>query len=166
MKVDVKFQAFQALIILFEVCAQSLSQVRLFATLWTLAHQAPLSMGFSRKEHWSMLPCSPSENLPDPGIEPVSPASPALAGGFFTTEPPEKLKPHDPKPMIILDIINLFCWKDLLLIFTRLFLIKRNKIKFLTGKFCIKYPICVWESTYSISAFTSHVSIFSYEEIK
>ena len=54
---------------------------------------------------------------------------------------------QNPKPMIILDI-KLFCWKDLLLIFTRLFLIKRNKIKFLTGHFCIKYPICVWESTY------------------
>ena len=144
---DVQFQAFQALIILFELRAQLLSQVILFVTLWTVAYQAPLSMEFSRKEYWSMLPCLPPGNLPDPGVEPMSPASPALAGGFFTTEPPGKPKTHDPKPMIILDI-KLFCWKDLLLIFTRLFLIKRNKIKFLTGNFCIKYPICVWESTY------------------
>ena len=66
------------------VCAWSLSRVWLFATPWTVAHQAPLSMGFSRHEYWSGLPF-PSGDLPDPGIKPVSPASPALAGGFFTT---------------------------------------------------------------------------------
>ena len=49
-----------------------------------LVFQAPLSMGFSRQEYWSGLPCPPPGNLPDPGIEPVSPA---LAGGFFITEP-------------------------------------------------------------------------------
>ena len=43
------------------------------ATLWTLAHQAPLSMGFSRQEYWSGLPCPPPEDLPDPGIKPWSP---------------------------------------------------------------------------------------------
>ena len=48
----------------------------------TVAHQAPLSMGFSRQEYWSGLPFPPPGHLPDPGIEP---ASPALAGGFFTT---------------------------------------------------------------------------------
>ena len=53
---------------------QLLSCVRLFATLWNVAHQAPLSMGFSRQEHWSGLPCCPPGDLPDPGIEPVSPA--------------------------------------------------------------------------------------------
>ena len=42
-------------------------------------------MGFSRQEYWSGLPCPPPGNLPDPGIEPLSPVSPALAGGFFTT---------------------------------------------------------------------------------
>ena len=47
--------------------------------------QAPLSMGFSRQKHWSGLPSPFLGELPDPGIEPVSPASPALAGGFFTT---------------------------------------------------------------------------------
>ena len=64
-----------------------LSGVRLFATPWTVAHQAPLSMKFSRQEYWSGLPFPPPGGLPDPGIEPASPVSPALAGGFFTTEP-------------------------------------------------------------------------------
>ena len=53
-------------------------------------HQAPLSMGFSRQEHCSVLPFPPPGDLPDPGTEPVSPTSPALAGGFFTTESPGK----------------------------------------------------------------------------
>ena len=57
------------------------------ATLWTVAHQAPLSMGFSRQEYWSVLPCPPPGHLPDPGIELVSLMSPALSGGFFTTSP-------------------------------------------------------------------------------
>ena len=46
--------------------------VRLFATLWTVAHQAPLSVGFSRQKSWSELPFPPSGDLPDPGIKPVS----------------------------------------------------------------------------------------------
>ena len=62
-----------------------LSHVRLFATPGTVARQAPLSMGFSRQEYWSGLPFPPPEDLPDPGIEPVSLASPALAGRFLTT---------------------------------------------------------------------------------
>ena len=61
------------------------SYVQLIVTLWTAAHQALLSMGFSRQEYWSGLPCSPLGDLPNPGIEPASPMSPALAGGFFTT---------------------------------------------------------------------------------
>ena len=69
-------------------CAQSLSCVHLFVTPWTAAHQAPLSMGFSRQEYWSRLPFLPPADLPNPGIEPESSASPALASGFFTTEPP------------------------------------------------------------------------------
>ena len=56
----------------------SLSQVRFFATLWTIAHQAPLSMGFSRQIYWSGLPCLPAGDLPHPGIEPESPVVPAL----------------------------------------------------------------------------------------
>ena len=54
-----------------------------------VAHQAALSTGFSRQEYWSELPFPPPEDLPKPGIKPTSLASPALAGGFFTTEPPE-----------------------------------------------------------------------------
>ena len=55
-----------------------LSHVRLFVTTQTVAHQAPLSMGFSRPEYWSGWPCPSPGNLPDPGIEPASLASPAL----------------------------------------------------------------------------------------
>ena len=54
-------------------------------TPWTVAHQASLSMGFSRQEYWSGLPFPSPEDLPDPGIKLTSPA---LAGRFFTTEPP------------------------------------------------------------------------------
>ena len=61
--------------------------IQLLATQWTAAHQAPLSMGFSRQEYWSGLPCLPSRGLPDPEIEAVSLTSPVLAGGFFTMSP-------------------------------------------------------------------------------
>ena len=54
------------------VCAKSLSHVWLFVTLWTIACQVPLSMGFSRQEYWSGLPCPPPGDLPHPGIEPAS----------------------------------------------------------------------------------------------
>ena len=64
------------------VKVKSLSCVRLFMTLWTVAHQAPPSMEFSRQEYWSRLPFPALGDLPDPGIEPLSPA---LAGDFFTT---------------------------------------------------------------------------------
>ena len=60
------------------------SCVQLFAILWTVAHQAPLFMGFSRQEYWSGLPCPPPVGLPDPGRESASLMSSALAGGFFT----------------------------------------------------------------------------------
>ena len=60
------------------------SRVKLLMTLWIVAHQAPLFMGFSRQEYWSGLPCPSPGSLPDPGIEPANLASPALAGGLFT----------------------------------------------------------------------------------
>ena len=60
-------------------------------TLWTVAHQAPLSMGFSRQVYWSGLPFPPPRDLPRPGVKHASPGSPALAGGFFTTELPGML---------------------------------------------------------------------------
>ena len=64
------------------------SCVQLFATLWTVAHQDPLSMGLSSQEYWSGLPCPPPGDLPDPGIEPVSPTSPALIEGSLPLGPP------------------------------------------------------------------------------
>ena len=63
---------------------QSRSVMSDFATLSTVAYQAPLSMGFSRQKYWSRLPFPASGDLPELGIEPKSLASPALAGGFFT----------------------------------------------------------------------------------
>ena len=58
-----------------------------FATLWTVAYQTSLSIGFPRQKCWSGLPFPSPGDLPDPGIDP---GSPAWAGGFFTTEPPGK----------------------------------------------------------------------------
>ena len=66
---------------------KSLSRVRLFATPWTVAHQAPLSMGFSRQGYWSGVPFPSPGDLPDPGIEP---GSPALQADALPSEPPGK----------------------------------------------------------------------------
>ena len=79
------------------MCAKSLGQVLLFMTLWTVAHQASLSMEFPRQEHWSGLPFLSPGDLPTPGIELASLVSPALASAFFTTEPPGK--PHQTAEM-------------------------------------------------------------------
>ena len=68
------------------------SHVQFFATLWSVANQGPLSMGFCSQEYWSELPCPPPGDLSDTGTEPASPVSPAFAGRFFTTEPPGKPK--------------------------------------------------------------------------
>ena len=54
------------------------SRVQLFATPWAVAHQAPLSMEFSRQKSWSGFPCPPPGDLPDPGVEPASPVALAL----------------------------------------------------------------------------------------
>ena len=67
---------------LLRVCRVGSSCVRLFVAPWTVACQAPLSIGFSRQEYCSGLPFPPSGDLPDPGIEPMSLMSPASAGGF------------------------------------------------------------------------------------
>ena len=82
------------------VCA---CHVRLCVTPWTVAHQAPLCMELSRQEYWSGLPLPPPGDLPDPGIKAESPTSPALAGGFFTTESPGK-------PIININIGNFYLW--------------------------------------------------------
>ena len=70
------------------VCVKSLSHVQLFVTPWTAARQAPLSMGFSRQEYWSGLPCPPPGDLHNTEIKPASLKSPALAGRFLTLAPP------------------------------------------------------------------------------
>ena len=70
------------------MCAYMLSRfsrVQLLATLWTVARQAPLSLGFSRQEYWSGLPRPPPGDLLDPGVDPPSLTSLALAGRFLTT---------------------------------------------------------------------------------
>ena len=77
------------------MCVQLLSCGQLFGTPWTVANQAPLSVGFPRQEHWSGLPFPPPGDLPSLGIKPTSLTSRAFAGGFlyyyfFTTEPPGK----------------------------------------------------------------------------
>ena len=72
------------------MCMHMLNSVQLLENPWTVACQAPLSMKFSSQEYWSGLPFPSPGNLPNPGIEPRSPASPALAGGFFTTVSPGK----------------------------------------------------------------------------
>ena len=68
------------------------SHVRLFVTSWTVAHQTPLSMGFSRQDYWSGLPCPLLGDLPDPGIVPMSLVSPALVGRFFTISAPWEVR--------------------------------------------------------------------------
>ena len=68
------------------MCAQLLSGVQVFATPRAAAHQAPRSMEFFRQEYWSGFPFPPPGDLPNSGTESTSPA---LAGGFFTTEPPK-----------------------------------------------------------------------------
>ena len=70
---------------------KSVSRVQLFATPWTVAHQAPAPMGFSRQEYWSGLPSSSPGDLPDPGIEP---GSPALQADYLPSEPPRKPDRH------------------------------------------------------------------------
>ena len=76
------------------VHAKLLSRVRLFVILWTVAHQAPLPMEFSRQEYCSGLPFPSPRDLPDPGIEPASLTSPALASGFFTTSSTGEAEKH------------------------------------------------------------------------
>ena len=72
-----------------KVKSEVAQSVRLFATPWTVAYQAPLFMGFSRQEYWSGLPFPPPGDLPDPGIEP---GSPALEADALPSEPPGKYK--------------------------------------------------------------------------
>ena len=88
----INYQLFNQLYIEHILClkwseVKSLSRVWLFATPWTIAHQAPLSMGFSRQEYWNGLPFPSPGNLPNPGIEP---RSPTLQADALTSELPGK----------------------------------------------------------------------------
>ena len=75
------------------------SPVQLFATLWTVACQAPLFMGFSRQEYWSGLPCPSTGNFPHPGIKPRSPASSAFQADSLPLVPPGKSLTPSPSPI-------------------------------------------------------------------
>ena len=86
------------------VRAQSLSSIDLFVTPWTIACQAPLFVGFPRQEYWSGLSFPPPGDLPDPGIEHVSPVSTALANGFNIMLPPGK-----PKVCLVQILGKLYC---------------------------------------------------------
>ena len=90
------------------VCAQLLSHVWPFATLWTIVHQALQFMGFLRQEYWSGLPFPSPGYLPNPGIKLVSLAFPSLADRFFTSEPPGKpLPPFSGNHQFVLCIYKL-----------------------------------------------------------
>ena len=78
------FSCYLAILILYACVLSHFSCVRLFVSRWTVAHQAPLSMGFPRQEYCCGLPCPPPRDLPEPGIKPASLMSPSLAGRFFT----------------------------------------------------------------------------------
>ena len=82
------------------------NHIWLFVILWTVACQAPLSMGFSRQEYWSGLPCPPAGDLPDPGIEPMCLTSPALVANSLPLEPPGK--PMSIHSLLILMGIKIF----------------------------------------------------------
>ena len=76
------------------------SCVQLFVTQWTIAHQAPLSLGFSRQEYWSGLPCPPPGDIPDPELKLAPFTSPAQAGRFFTasaTWEPQRMEYYSAK---------------------------------------------------------------------
>ena len=84
------------------------SHVWLFVTPWTVSCQAPLSLGFSRQEYWSGLPCPPPGGLPDPGIKPVSLASPALQADSLPAEPRVDPSPEHLQSDIYLPVYSLF----------------------------------------------------------
>ena len=114
------------------VVFQLLSHVWLFATPWTVAHQAPLSMGFPRQECWSGLPCPPPGHLPDPGIKL---ASSALAGRFSTPEPPGSLVM---KPFLM---NYLFFFSFIVYVTNKTLLFSSDITEFSTLYYCILYTV-------------------------
>ena len=95
----------------WECVLSHFSHVWLFVTLWVIAHQVPLSMGFSRQEYSSRLPCPPPRDLPDPGVEPASLMSLSLADGFFTASPIWEA-PNVATGVFFFQLINLFWMED------------------------------------------------------
>ena len=96
------------------------SHIRLFATLWIIAYRALLSVGFSKQEYWSGLPCPSPGDLPHPGIQPVSLVSPALAGRFFTTSPVCGLSACHSQPSRNIRVELLFFFSLVLLLLSEL----------------------------------------------
>ena len=94
------FICYSSFVSCMHACLSHFSCVWLFATLWAVAHQAPLSMGFSRQEYWSGLPCPPPGDLPDPGVKPASPEVPALQVDSL-------LLSHGGKPLLCLTDCNI-----------------------------------------------------------
>ena len=112
-----------------------LSDVRVFTTLWAVAYQSPLCMEFSRQEYWSGFPISPPGDLPNPGIEPTSPA---LASRSFTTAPPGKPT-----------VLTVNCWFILSVLF---------RIYFFLGS-CVFLNVCI----FLIIAILLHFPFYYYE---
>ena len=108
-------------VFIYNIHACVLSHVQLFAIPWTVAHQAPLSMGSPSQEYCSGMPFPPPGDLPDSEIEPAPPVSCALAGGFFTSEPPGKSIWHT----------------AVLIVFIMLYIISQELTYFITASFLV-----------------------------
>ena len=106
------------LLLLWPACVHTQLLMSDSVTQWTVTRQAPLSMGFSRQEHWSGLPSPPSGDLPTPGVKPTSPVSPALAGASCTAHlhPNPNYAHLHPNPVFVPDL-GALQWFSLLRIF-------------------------------------------------
>ena len=115
------------------------------ATPWTVAHQAPLSTGFSRQEYWSGLPCPSPGNLPDPGIEPASFTSPALAEGSLPLAPhgkPSRSPAHPKKFAFFFVLFQKIRGKESYIIDLWFFLEHLHSSKISTSLFLGELDIC------------------------
>ena len=131
-----------------------LSHVWLFATPWTVAHQASLSMGFSRQEYWNRLPFPTAGNLPNPGIKPQSPVSPVLPSRFFTTASPGKPSYRLNRPIFFPLIHAMRCVSERIYYHTsprRIIMMTKSKVKeesicskHLKDAEWIKECVCIW----------------------
>ena len=123
-------------------CCAVLSHVQIFATPWIVTCQVPLSMAYSRQEYRSGLPFLSPGDLPDPGIEPTSLASPALAGGFFTTA--TWGEGHITKYKYGMSPLTTHCWNEFYFHFQGLLNIMDLKTKKNDS-----LPIAIWLKAYS-----------------